>query len=97
MVGYVTFGLTCWQWFLRPNSGISSFLLPSAQFLLSFCRAYLYYVYGALVPFLCTSTYRTGDMVYTYGWYSTVFTNVMDIMVEFLSQYVIQIRCVILT
>ena len=36
-------------------------------------------------------------MVYPYGWYSTVFTNVMDIIVEFLSQYVIQIRCVILT
>ena len=36
------------------------------QFLLSFSHAYLYYVYGAHVPFLCTSTYRTGDNIYTH-------------------------------
>ena len=29
--------------------------------MLRFSRAYLYYAYGAHVPFLCTSTYRTGD------------------------------------
>ena len=45
----------------EENSSNNRFLLPSAQFLLSFSRAYLYYAYGAHVPFLCTSTYRTGE------------------------------------
>ena len=41
------------------NSGISSLLLPHI--------CITHNCYGVLVPFLCTSTYRTGDMVYIYG------------------------------
>ena len=39
----------------KRNDRNSRLLQPSAQFLLSFSRAYLYYAYGAHVPFLCTS------------------------------------------
>ena len=40
---------------------IAAFYNQALSFLLRFSRAYLYYAYGAHVPFLCTSTYRTGD------------------------------------
>ena len=43
----------------RLNSSNSSLSQPSAQFLLRFSRAYLYYAYGAHVPFC------TGDTAYT--------------------------------
>ena len=49
-------------WLVRKkNRSNSSLLQRSAQFLMTFSHAYLYYAYGAHMPFLCTGTYRTGD------------------------------------